>query len=177
MVKDINGDTMKKISILFIFLFLLIGCSLSNTPTSQVEDLLTKYQTLDSDIETGINNILDSENLTISQRERYRKLIESQYKNIAYEIKDETIDGDNATVTVEVELLDYKKAINETNLFYQGNTDYTVEEYNDTKLNNLEKVKDKVTYTVDFNVKKDKDGNWKVEALDNETIKKIQGMY
>ena len=126
LVKDINGDTMKKISILFIFLFLLIGCSLSNTPTSQVEDLLTKYQTLDSDIETGINNILDSENLTISQRERYRKLIESQYKNIAYEIKDETIDGDNATVTVEVELLDYKKAINETNLFYQGNTDYTV---------------------------------------------------
>lgn len=168
---------MKKITLLFIFLLLLIGCSLSNTPTSQVEDLLTKYQTIDNDIVTGINNILDSENLTTSQRDRYRKLIEEQYKNIAYEIKDETIDGDNATVTVELELLDYKKAINETNTYYNGNTDYTVEEYNETKLNNLEKVKDKVTYTIDFNVKKDKDGNWKVEALDNETIKKIQGMY
>lgn len=168
---------MKKITLLFIFLLLLIGCTLSNTPTSQVEDLLTKYQTLDSDIESGINKILDSENLTTNQRDRYKKLIESQYQNLSYEIKDEKIDGDNAVITVELELLDYKKAINETNSSYDGNTDYTVEEYNDTKLDNLEKVKDKVTYTVEFNVKKDKDGNWKVEALDNETIKKIQGMY
>lgn len=168
---------MKKIIVLFIFLILLIGCSLSNTPTSQVEDLLTKYQTIDNDIVTDINNVLDSENLTTSQRDRYKKLIEDQYKNLSYEIKDEKIDGDNAVITVELELLDYKKAINETNTYYDGNTDYTVEEYNDTKLSNLEKVKDKVTYTVEFNVKKDKDGNWKVEALDNETIKKIQGMY
>ena len=42
---------MKKILSIFIFLLLLVGCSLSNTPTSKVEDLLNKYQRLDSDIE------------------------------------------------------------------------------------------------------------------------------
>lgn len=168
---------MKKITFLFIFLILLIGCSLSNTPTSQVEDLLTKYQTLNSEIEEGIDDILSSENLTDSQRDRYRKLLEKQYKNLTYEIKDEVIDGDSAIVTTELELLNYKMAINETNDYYSNVEDYTVEEYNDTKLNNLENIKDKVVYTAKFNVKKDNDGNWKVEALDNETIKKIQGMY
>ena len=29
----------------------------------------------------------------------------------------------------------------------------------------------------DFEVKKDKDGNWKLSSLSNEAIKKIQGMY
>ena len=35
----------------------------------------------------------------------------------------------------------------------------------------------KVTYTIEFDVIKDKDGNWRLTSLDNETIKKIQGMY
>ena len=50
---------MKKIISIFIFLLLLVGCSLSNSPTSKVEDLLTKYQTLDKDIVNGINIIIE----------------------------------------------------------------------------------------------------------------------
>ena len=64
---------MKKIILLFIVLSTLIGCSLSNSPTSKVEDLLTKYQTLDEDIENGISSVIEEETLTPSQRERYRK--------------------------------------------------------------------------------------------------------
>lgn len=168
---------MKKILGVFIFLLLLVGCSLSNSPTSKVEDLLSKYQSLDSDIKNGIDNVLEEETLINNQKERYRKLIEKQYKNLSYQIKDEKIDGDTAIITTEIEVLDYKKATNETSTYYLDKKDYTVEEYNDTKLNNLEKVKDKVTYTIDFEVKKDKDGNWQLSSLNNETIKKIQGMY
>ena len=72
---------MKKIVSLFIFLLLLVGCSLSNSPTSKVEEFLNKYQTLDSDIKSGIDDILKEENLTDSQKERYRKVIEKQYRN------------------------------------------------------------------------------------------------
>ena len=54
---------MKKIVSLFIFLLLLVGCSLSNSPTSKVEELLNKYQTLDSDIKSGIDDVLKEENL------------------------------------------------------------------------------------------------------------------
>lgn len=168
---------MKKIISMFIFLLLLVGCSLSNTPTAQVEDLLSKYQMLDNDIKSGINSVVMGENLTSEQQERYRKIIEKQYKNLMYEIKDEEIDGNRAEITVEIEVMDYKKIVNEINSSYQGQSNYKVEEYNDAKLEALEKAKDKVTYTIEFDVIKDEDGNWKLTSLDNETIKKIQGMY
>ena len=168
---------MKKIISLFIFLLLLVGCSLSNTPTAQVEDLLSKYQMLDNDIDAGIDNVISGENLTTDQKERYRKIIEKQYKNLTYEVKDEEIDGDTAEITVQIEVLDYKKTVNEINSTYQGLSTYTMEQYNNAKLNALEDVKDKVTYTIEFEVLKDEDGNWKLSSLDNETIKKIQGMY
>lgn len=168
---------MKKIISIFIFFILLVGCSLSNSPTSLVEELLSKYQRFDSDIESGIDNVLEDENLTSIQKERYKKLLENQYRNLSYEIKDEKIDGDEATISTEIKVINYKKAINDTYNYYQGRGDYTVEEYNDTKLDNLEKEKEKVTYTIDFIVKKDNDGNWKISSLSNEAIKKIQGMY
>lgn len=162
---------MRKIISIFIFLLLLVGCSLSNTPTSKVEDLLSKYQMLDNDIKIGIENILEEETLTQTQKNRYRKIIEKQYKNLAYEIKDEKIDGNIATITTEIEVYDYKKIINEINNTYSG------ELYNDAKLDALEKVKDKVIYTIDFQVIKDNNGNWKLSELSEEIIKKIQGMY
>ena len=168
---------MKKIVSLFIFLLLLVGCSLSNSPTSRVEDLLNKYQTLDSDISSGINDVLKEENLNDSQKDRYRKVIEKQYKGLTYQIKDERIDGDTAIISTEIEVMDYKKVINETNSYYQSINNYTVEDYNNTKLDKLEKAKDKVKYTIDFEVKKDKNGNCKLSSLSNEAIKKIQGMY
>ncbi len=176
--KNINGDDfMKKIISIFIFLLLLVGCSLSNSPTSKVEELFSKYQRLDSDVRNGINDVVKDENLTDEQSTRYKKLLEKQYSNLSYDIKDEKIDGDNAVISTEIKVINYKKAINDTYNYYQGRDDYTVEEYNNTKLKNLEKEKEKVTYTIDFDVKKDKDGNWKIASLSNETIKKIQGMY
>ena len=168
---------MKKIVSLFIFLLLLVGCSLSNSPTSRVENLLNKYQTLDSDISSGINDVLKEENLNDSQKDRYRKVIEKQYKGLTYQIKDERIDGDTAIISTEIEVMDYKKVIYETNSYFQSIYDYSVEDYNNTKLDKLEKAKDKVKYTIDFEVKKDKNGNWKLSSLSNEAIKKIQGMY
>lgn len=168
---------MKKIILVFTFLLLLVGCSLSNSPTSKVEDLLTKYQTLDKDITENINDVVSKETLTEDQVERYKSLIEKQYRNLTYEIKDERYDGNNATITVEIEVLDYKKAINEVSASYLQRDDYTVEEYNDTKLAALEQVKEKVLYTIDFDVNKDTNGNWRLANLNNETIKKILGMY
>lgn len=168
---------MKKILSLFIFLLLLVGCSLSNSPTSKVEDLLIKYQMLDKDIKSGIEEVVNEETLTSNQKERYRKIIEKQYKNLTYQVKEEKIDGDTSTITTEIEVIDYKKAINEAVSKYQGKTDYTIEEYNNTKLDALEKAKEKVKYTIEFEVKKDNNDNWKLSSLSNETIKKIQGMY
>ena len=167
---------MKKILSLFIFLLLLVGCSLANSPTSKVEDLLTKYQTLDKDIKTGIDEVINEETLTSEQKDRYRNLIEKQYKNLAYQIKDERIDGDTATITTEIEVLDYKKAINEAVSKYQDRNDYTVEEYNNSKLDSLEKTKEKVKYTIDFSLTKI-ENEWKLDDLLEIDRQKIHGLY
>lgn len=153
---------------------MLVGCTMGNSPTSRVEDLFTKYQKLDEDISMGIDNVVNQQDLTKDHKERYRKLLERQYKNLSYEIKDELIDGDNATVLVEIEVVDYKKAISD--LTFDSDS-YTKESYDEEKLGRLEKAQDKVKYTLEVKVKKDNDGNWKVEALTPEQIKKIQGMY
>ena len=67
------------------------------------------------------------------------------------------------------------------NRMYQG-LSYTTEEYNNAKLEALENAKEKVTYTIEFNVTKDQDGNWKLTSLDNEKrhqpielVKKYEG--
>lgn len=165
---------MKKIIFLLVVGLLIMGCAMGNSPTSKVEELLMKYQKVDKDIASGIDSVIQDQGLTDEHKDRYRKLLEKQYKNLSYEIKDEKIDGDKATVTVEIEVLDYKKAINE--LSFDSEKD-TKESYDEKKLKLLEEVHDKVKYTIDIELTRDSDGNWKVNALSNDEIKKIQGMY
>lgn len=165
---------MKKVFSLLVLLF-LFGCALNNSPTSKVEELLNKYQMLDADIKSEIDSITDKENLTETQKDRYKKIIESQYKNLSYEIKDEKIDGDIATITVQIKVTDYKKVIKEVDEEFKDK-EYTLEEYNNAKLDKLEKAKDTVVYTLELNVNKTGD-EWKVDSLSNIDKKKLQGMY
>jgi len=132
---------------------------------------------LDQDIKDEIEIVVTSEDLTEEQQNRYRKLLEKQYRNLTYEIKDEEEDGNKATITTQIEVLDYKKAITMTNSIYDNITNYSNEDYNDTKLDNLEAMKETVVYTIDFTLTKDIDGNWNLDSLDNDIIKKMQGMY
>ena len=164
----------KKIIVLGIVLFLLVGCSMANTPSSNVEALLMKYQKVDMDINNGIDTVLDEQNFTDAHRERYRKIIEKQYKNLSYEIKDEKIDGDRATVIVEIDVTDYKGAISDLTF---DSSIYTKESFDEEKLNRLENASGKVKYTLELSLTKDSDDVWKLDALTEEQIKKIQGMY
>ena len=168
---------MNKKLLLFAFpiLLLLVACTMTNTPTSKVEDLFTKYQTLDNDIDSAIESILDEQNLSSTRKDRYRMILEKQYKNLTYQIKDEIIDGNTATVITEIEVLDLKKSID--NLTYDNNLYPTKDEYDEEKLNRLEQAKDKVKYTLELTLTKDDNSNWTLNALTNEDIKKIQGMY
>lgn len=164
----------KKLLLFAIPIILLVGCTMANTPTSKVEDLFTKYQTLDTDINAGIDAVLEEQNLSNTQKDRYRSILEKQYKNLTYQIKEETIDGNNATVITEIEVIDFKKAISD--LVFDS-TIYTKQTYDEEKLNRLENAKDKVKYTLELSLTKDDENEWKLNALTNEEIKKIQGMY
>lgn len=153
-----------------VFIVLLTGCSLNNSPTSKVEELLGKYQGLDQNI---TYNYLDlSSDVLISEdiENDYVDVIKKQYRNMSYEVKDEKIDGDMATVTVQIEVIDYKKVINE----------YDIDRNDDIHkeiIDKLNGVKERVNYTIDFTVVKDKDGNWNLGNLTEEIQQKLLGIY
>lgn len=165
----------KKILLAIPIMFILVACTMSNTPTSKVEALFNKYQKLDSDIEVGIESILEEQNLSDARKDRYKSILENQYKNLTYQIKEEIIDGDTATVVAEIEVLDLKKTI--SNHVYDSTIYNTKDEYDEEKLNLLEKAKDKVKYTLELTLTKDDNDKWTLDALSNADIKKIQGMY
>lgn len=149
---------------------ILTGCQLDNTPTAKVEGLLSEYQMLDKDISISYIDLSNDVNISNEYKERYEDLIRSQYRNMSYEIKEEEIDGENAVVTAQIEVIDYQKVLD------QYNNDFNENEYHEKVLEKLEKAKDKITYSIKFNVIMNENGNWQVEELSQEEKGKLLGI-
>lgn len=186
-VQIISGEeSMKKIIFIVVSLFLLSGCNeINNTPTKQVETFLNKYQTLDADVIKDLDKVISEEVVFDStSREDYREVIKEQYKNLTYKIKDETMEGDEATVTVEITVTDYRKILNETEKykiehiteFQDENGEYNAIKYSNYVIKELKKAKDKVSYTLDLKLIKI-DEKWQLEPIDDITEDKILGIY
>lgn len=151
------------------FLF-LVGCDLANTPTAQVEEYLSKYQRLDKEISLDESFLIEEKDLDVSLKTKYQELLKKQYRNLSYAIKDEEINGEKATVVVEITVLDYGKEIRK--LEEEKDLDYMKK-----LLERLKKVKKKVNYTIKFKVEQDENGKWKVKSLDRESQEKLAGIY
>ena len=165
---------------------LLCGCNdLSNTPTKKTEEFLKKYQALDNSVLTDLDNVLNSDNtLNENQKVMYKDIMKKHYQNLSYEIKNETIDGDEAIVTVEISVTDFKKVLDEANNymnnnieeFYDESGNYSVSKFNDYKLNKLKDAKDKVRYTLEISLSKVND-EWQVNTQNQITYDKINGIF
>ena len=145
---------------LFMLCFILTGCSLNNTPKAKVETLLMKYQKNSDSVMSELDDYLNTLN-----------------------IKDEMIDGDTATVTTQIEVYDYYKIDNDATKYVSDNPDkfstnnvYDSKKVLEYKIDKLTNAKDRVTYTVVFNLTK-VDNEWKVDNLSNEDLEKIHGIY
>ena len=179
---------MKKviISLSLIFVLLLSGCDeVNNTPIKQVESMFNKYQTLDQDVLDDLDRIISEEMVfDTTARGEYRKLIKEQYQNLTYKIKDEVIDGDNATVTVEITVTDYSRVLAEAETYKNSHLSEFQDElgvYQSTKYSNyvisqLKDAKEKVKYTVEVRLTKI-DYKWKINGIDEDTEDKILGIY
>ena len=177
---------MKKI-ITLLSIILLTGCTtldISNTPTKKVEEFLNKYQILDEEILNELDNVIEEKTkLNSENKEEYRELIKKQYKDMQYTIKEETIDGDEAKVTAQIIVKDFTKIINDAenykreNMkeFYENNT-YNDNLYKNYLLDKLKDAKDRVTYTLDFTLKKE-NTKWRLDPITEEIEDKILGIY
>lgn len=103
---------------------LLSGCSLGNTPTKKVEGFLDSYKNQDEKVLTQLKEMIDTDSLmTDDEKTTYSDIMKKQYEDLTYEIKDEVIDGDTATVTAEIEVYDYYKVNKEAEDYYNSNPD------------------------------------------------------
>lgn len=173
------------LSFLILCSTILFACdNVSNTPTKKVEEFLSKYQTYDEDVKEDLENTIKNEDLSDDEKKRYEKLISDQYKSLTYEIKDETIDGDNATVEVEIEVKDFATAISNAEDYLSENEDEFVSdtgEYDQTiftkyKLDEMEKMKEKIKYTLQLTLTK-VDDEWEIDDLTETEKQKIHGIY
>lgn len=104
---------------------------------------------------------------------------------MSYKIKDETEDGDSATVQVEIEVYDYGKAISESETYLTTNREEFLDDekkevdtkkFLDYKIGKMKDVKDKVTYTINFTLSK-VDGNWRLDNISDVDRQKLHGLY
>lgn len=137
---------MKKI---FVFLtcimtvFVISGCSMDNTPTKRVENFLDSYTSGNDTVLNQLKEIIDSDAMmNDAQRTTYSDIMKRQYKDMTYDIKDEVIDGNDATVTVEVEVYDYYKSNQDSQNYYNSNPDEFKEDINTDNTEQNENTKD-----------------------------------
>ena len=179
---------MKKILSIISVLLIMTGCSLTdmdNTPTKQVETYLNNYQTLDSNVLTELDSIVNNEELfDEDQKTTYRDILKKHYQDLTYTVKEETVNGDRATVEVEIEVTDYTKAIKEAEAYKSTNESDLLDEngvfddtrFNTYKLDLLKSSKDRVKYTIYFSLTKTND-KWMLDQLTNTEQEKLLGIY
>ena len=161
---------MKKIITLLLSITLMSGCSLgedmTNTPTKKVEGYLNNYQTLNENVLTDLEDLISDMDYKDDQKDRYRDIMKKHYQDLTYEIKDEKIDGDNATVEAEIEVKDYSDILTtdkDKDEFKDDEGEYDESKYYDYQLDLLEKAKE--------------NGEWKLQEPSNTDKEKIHGIY
>ena len=179
---------MKKVLSILGIALVLTGCSIGNmdnTPTKKVETYLNNYQTLDSNVLSELDSLVNQEEMfDEDQRTTYRDIMKKHYQDLTYTIKEETVNGDKATVEVEIEVNDYTKALKEAETYRTTNEDEFLDDegmfdesmFNDYKLEALKGNKERVKYTIYFSLTKSGD-EWVLDELTETEQENILGIY
>ena len=179
---------MKKIIlIVFSLVLFLFGCdSMMNTPTKRVEEFLNSYQRHDKEVMSQLDSSIRNGNYDFNEEQilSYKELMKKQYKDLTYVIKEEEIDGNNATVTVEIEVYDLNKSINDSEEYYLKNSnEFTSEDgvidntkFLNYKIKQMTDTKERIKYTLNLTLSKT-DKKWVLNDITESDRQKIHGLY
>lgn len=179
---------MKKVLSILGLALVMTGCSLGNmdnTPTKKVEEYLNNYQTLDSNVLSEIDALVNNEEMfDEDQKTTYTDIMKKHYQDLTYTVKEETVNGDKATVEVEVEVNDYTKALKEAETyrttneseFYNDEGVFDETLFNTYKLDLLKNNEERVKYTIYFSLTNSND-EWVLDDLTETEQEKLLGIY
>ena len=174
-----------RVVLIIILCLVICGCgNITDTPSGKVELFMSKYQRLDSEVLAQLDRVVSNNiELTDSQKEDYRSLMERQYQDLSYKIKDENTLGENSTVTVEIEVYDYRSSLNKSEDYFEKNREEFTEgdvidtiKYMDYKIKQMKTTEDRVKYEIIFTLHKE-DGKWVLEDISDMDREKIHGLY
>ncbi len=178
---------MKKILVVLCAILLFTGCSCSlndNKPEEAVDTFFEKYRAKDDDIITQLVDTIENEGLNDDAKKTYQDLMEKQYDQFAYVIKDVKEENDQATATVELTVLNYRSAVLKAEEELKSNPEkfnddegkFSEEKYMNYKIEKMQEVTDTTTHTIELSLSKD-NGMWKVNQLSSDDISKLHGLY
>lgn len=175
---------MKKLFVFIISMFCVVGCScMKDKASDAVEKYLNDYKGLNENVINNMDQVIAKENLEDKDKETYKGILEKQYRDLTYTIENESYDGDTAKVTAKITVYDLYKANKNSSDYLNEHQDefvtdgiYDAAKYIKYKLEELTKMKDTVSYTIVFNVKKE-NSKWIVEQPSDEDLQKIHGIY
>ena len=178
---------MKKIIIALCMILLFTGCSCSlndHTPEEAIDTFFEKYRQKDDDVITQLKDTIESVVTNDEAKKDYQDLMEKQYDQFAYVIKNLKKDNDKATASIELTVLDYKSALKKAEEELKNNPEkfnddkkvFSEEKYMNYKIEKMKEVEDTKTYTIEMSLTK-KAGMWTVSQLSDDDISKLHGLY
>ena len=164
--------------------FVTLGNHDFNYGKKYLKKYLDNYKNLDDKVLVDMKNVIDKENLNEENSKKYEDILKKQYTDLSYEITNEDYNGDEATITVKVNVYDLYKAQKDATTYLAENPNefkdedgkYDAEKFITYKLDKMKETNEKTSYTIDFYVVNTSDG-WTVSSLSNSDIEKLHGIY
>ncbi len=174
---------MKKLLSIFLFC-LLVGCTNNNTPKEEVEALFYKFNSLDTEVISQLDNAINNTNMNDTHKKRYKDIFIKQYKNLKHNIKEENIINTNAIVITEIEVYDLNYVRKNLDMYLDEDPDifddsqgvFNDDDYWDYKLTKMESTTKRVKYILELSLTRI-DGIWILDNLIDSERKKIHGLY
>lgn len=174
---------MKRLVLIVLSIFLLIGCTLMETPTKKTEEFLNNYKNLDDEVLGDLNLSAEAEGLNTENTELYKSVLKRQYQDLKYTIEKETVDGDEATVTAKITVYDLYNVSKVADEYLQDNPSefmdnnaYDKDKFMKYKLNKMKDTEKTIDYTIEFYLVK-VDGEWVIQEPEATVKEKIHGLY
>lgn len=174
----------KNIYVILMILLCFITTACKDSASMAVERYLSKYNNLDTEVLTDMQNIVEKENLSEENKKLYQNIFEKQYSDLSYKIVEEEYNGNEATIDVQITVYDLYKVQNDANNYLINHPEefenedgvYNPEIFIKYKLQQMKNNLDTVDYTLEFYVVKTKSG-WEVSSLSTSDLEKIHGIY
>lgn len=174
---------MKKL-MLFILTISLCACGINSTAKKSVENYLNSYINLSDEVLKDLDKVTEEQTLTDSQKQVYKQAIKRQYQDLKYEIINETYNGDEAQVSVKIEVYDLYLTQKNASEYLKKNISkfnnekgiYDNNNYIDYKINLMKNAKERVTYNIEFNLIKNGE-TWIISEIPKTDLEKIHGIY